>query len=296
MRRRLCVLLVCISALAAFAGESVASRTDGQVTNSRSHAVTAKDAQNGATTDRAVRPLIQAHAHNDYEHPRPLLDALDQGFCSVEADIWLIDGQLLVAHDRANVKPERSLQALYLDPLRARIRSNGGRVYVHGPPCTLMIDVKSEAVPTYAMLRHVLRAYADILTEFTPTNTTTKALTVILTGNRPTEMVAAESLRQVALDGRLADLESNASTNLYPLISDNWQPHFNWRGEGPLLEAEREKLRQYVQPVHERGRRLRFWGVPDSVVGWRELQNAGVDLIGTDDLPGLAGFLRDAGR
>src|SRR5262249_1980163 len=32
-------------------------------------------------------PLIHAHAHNDYEHTRPLFDALDQGFCSVEADI-----------------------------------------------------------------------------------------------------------------------------------------------------------------------------------------------------------------
>jgi hypothetical protein len=29
--------------------------------------------------------LTRAHAHNDYHHPRPLLDALDHGFCSVEA-------------------------------------------------------------------------------------------------------------------------------------------------------------------------------------------------------------------
>jgi hypothetical protein len=32
------------------------------------------------------------------EHTRPLLDALDQGFCSVEADIWLSKEGLLVAH------------------------------------------------------------------------------------------------------------------------------------------------------------------------------------------------------
>ena len=39
-------------------------------------------------------PLLHGHAHNDYLHPRPLLDALDQGFCSVEADIFLVDGKL----------------------------------------------------------------------------------------------------------------------------------------------------------------------------------------------------------
>src|SRR5436190_12307328 len=32
------------------------------------------------------KPLPQLHAHNDYEHKRPLFDALDHGFCSVEAD------------------------------------------------------------------------------------------------------------------------------------------------------------------------------------------------------------------
>ena len=34
-------------------------------------------------------PLLRAHAHNDYEHTRPLLDALECGFGSIEADIHL---------------------------------------------------------------------------------------------------------------------------------------------------------------------------------------------------------------
>src|SRR5438552_17864850 len=74
-------------------------------------------------------PLTRAHAHNDYEHTRPLRDALDHGFCSIEADVWLVDGKLLVAHDRGKVKPDRTLQALYLDPMRERVRRNGGRLY-----------------------------------------------------------------------------------------------------------------------------------------------------------------------
>src|SRR4051795_874708 len=79
-----------------------------------------------------ARPLPQAHAHNDYEHARPLLDALDHGFCSVEADIWLMPEGLLIGHDRKDLRPNRTLQALYLDPLRERIQANGGRVYRGG--------------------------------------------------------------------------------------------------------------------------------------------------------------------
>ena len=103
-----------------------------------------------------VVPLTRVHAHNDYEHKRPLFDALDHGFCSVEADIYLVNGQLLVAHDRGQVKPDRTLQSLYLDPLRERVRRNGGRVYPQGPEVTLLIDLKSEWPEIYPVLRRVL--------------------------------------------------------------------------------------------------------------------------------------------
>ena len=43
-------------------------------------------------------PLEHAHAHNDYQHARPLFSALERGFRSVEADVHLVDGQLLVGH------------------------------------------------------------------------------------------------------------------------------------------------------------------------------------------------------
>ena len=108
--------------------------------------------------------MPHAHAHNDYAHRRPLLDALAHGFTSVEADVFLVDGKLLVAHTAAELKPDRTLESLYLDPLRARVRANGGRVYRDGPPFWLLIDVKTEANATYAALHDVLAKYADLFT------------------------------------------------------------------------------------------------------------------------------------
>jgi len=112
-------------------------------------------------------PLLRAHAHNDYEHERPLLDALDHGFTSIEADIHLVDGALLVAHDRDKVVAGRTLEALYLAPLQARVRANGGRVYPGGPPLLLLVDIKSDAEQTYTVLRDLLQQYAGMLTLFT---------------------------------------------------------------------------------------------------------------------------------
>lgn len=242
-----------------------------------------------------VTPLPQAHAHNDYEHARPLFDALDNGFCSVEADIYLINGRLLVAHNREATKPDATLQSLYLDPLRERVRRNGGRVFSNGPPFTLLIDVKSDAQKTYAVLREVLREYADVLTEFRKDATRTGAITAIISGNRDRITMAAEKVRHAALDGRLEDL-GGGSRHLVPLISDNWSQQFQWRGEGTMPADEKEKLHRIVKTARTQGQRVRFWAAPDQIEGWRELRDAGVDLINTDKLVALRIFLSSSAQ
>jgi len=236
-------------------------------------------------------PLIRAHAHNDYEHKRPLVDALDHGFCSVEADIYLVDGKLLVAHNLSDVKPERTLQALYLDPLRERIRKNGGRVYANGPEFTLLIDLKSDWRAIYPVLREVLKQYSDLLTTFRSDAKETNAITAIITGTRSLQMFDGETVRYAAYDGTLTELDSSASPNLIPWISSNWNSTFNWQGAGEMPPDQKQKLAQLVANAHQHGRRLRFWATPDEPRFWRVMLAEGVDLINADDLEGAQKFL-----
>ena len=240
-------------------------------------------------------PLTRVHAHNDYEHKRPLFDALDHGFCSVEADIYLVEGQLLVAHERSQVRPERTLQSLYLDPHRERVKKNGGRVYPNGPEVTLLIDLKSDWKQIYPVLRGVLKQYADMLVTFHDGTKETNAIIAIVTGNRSKEMFLGESVRYAALDGELEDLDSAYKADFIPWISGNWSRSFRWRGTGSIPEDEKNKLKQIVSRAHEQGRKVRFWGSPDQAVFWRELIEDDVDLINTDDLAGAQKFLMENG-
>src|SRR5215218_4478026 len=106
-----------------------------------------------SAASRPVRPLAQAHAHNDYEHERPLFDALSHGFTSVEADIYLVDGALLVAHDPEDVQPGRTLESLYLQPLARLVRANHGTVYRGSrQPLQLLVDIKNTGAETYTEL------------------------------------------------------------------------------------------------------------------------------------------------
>lgn len=220
----------------------------------------------------AAAPL--AHSHNDYEQPRPLLDALALDFDSVEADIWLVDGRLLVAHEAAQLQPGRTLESLYLDPLREWVRQPGRRLI-------LLIDVKTEAAATYAALDAVLEKYPELAGR----------VRCIVSGNRAREIMAAQPHRRAALDGRLDDLATDAPADLIPLVSDNWAKFFVWRGDGDFPAAERARLRQFVAQAHAQHRHLRFWNTPNRPGVWRELRAAGVDVIGTDDLAALRRFL-----
>lgn len=238
-----------------------------------------------------VPALPRAHAHNDYEHPRPLLDALDQGFVSVEADVHLVGGRLLVAHDRDQVRPDRTLEALYLDPLAERIRTNGGAVYDRTDPFTLWVDIKADPEGSYAVLRPLLERHQALLTRFTDTHRTPGAITVILSGARPIATVRAEPVRLCGLDGRLPDLEVNPSPFLFPVVSDSWRPTFPWFRDQRLPEADRRRLRDLVRRAHDQGRQIRFWGLQDEPFAWGELREAGVDFLNTDRLSELRAFL-----
>ncbi len=239
----------------------------------------------------AQTPWPRAHAHNDYEHPRPLFDALEQGFCGVEADIWLVNGELLVAHNQADVKPGRTLEALYLVPLQKRVQAGGGRVFPGTNEFSLLIDIKADPEGTYAVLGPLLERYRGMLTRFTATNVTLGAVTVILSGARPIAQVQAQAERWCGIDGRLPDLLTNPSPFLMPWVSDSWRPTFPWFTDGRMLPADRARLVALVQQAHAQGRRIRFWGLQDQEFVWRELFDAGVDLINTDKLAELRKFM-----
>ncbi|MFQ3169500.1 MAG: hypothetical protein ACI8QI_002068 [Limisphaerales bacterium] len=238
------------------------------------------------------KPLVRAHAHNDYYHKRPLLDALASGFCSVEADVFLKDDTLLVGHSRFELKKERTLESLYLAPLAKRVKANGGSVYKTKAPFHLMIDFKTGGPATYAALRPLLEKYRSMLTAFTADTTKPGAVTIVISGSRPREAMEKDTARLAGYDGRLGDLGKAESRHFMPWISDSWRSHFKWRGKGELPPREQAKLAKIVKSAHADGQKIRFWAAPDTPAAWEIFHKVGVDFINTDHLENLAEFLR----
>ncbi|MGE3175036.1 MAG: phosphatidylinositol-specific phospholipase C/glycerophosphodiester phosphodiesterase family protein [Planctomycetota bacterium] len=250
----------------------------------------------GAPPAPCADPALRLHGHNDYLQPVPLRSALELGLGSIEADVFLEDGELRVGHDRWMLRPGRTLRSMYLEPLRAAVAAHGGRsLRADGAPLVLLVDIKADGEAVYRALRRELAEYAPMLTRFAPGRVEPGAVTVLLSGDRPRRTVAAESERLSALDGRLADLDATPPppVDLVPWISDRWSKVSDWTGSDELLPDEPLRVAALVAKAHAQGRALRFWGAPDRVEGWRFLFEAGVDHIGTDQPARAAAALRE---
>jgi hypothetical protein len=80
------------------------------------------------------------------------------------------------------------------------------------------------------------------------------------------------------------------SPHFAPWVSDNWTTYFHWTGLDVMPEGERVHLQSIAKKAADRGVKLRFWGTPDTPAVWKELREAGVTLISTDDLTGYRHF------
>jgi hypothetical protein len=241
------------------------------------------------------QPLLQAHAHNDYEHERPLFDALEQGFTYIEADVYLIDNELFVSHmTPLFLSKEKTLRQCYLEPLREVIGCNGGRVFPQGDlPLHLMIDIKTGAAATYERLKTYLEPYRQMLTSFENGVKTERAVTIFLSGNRPVEQILAEKSTFMCLDGRIEDLGKGIPSDLMPVVSERFSNIFGWEIFGQEhTENQWLTLQRLARLTHAEGKKLRLWASPEREEVWQKLLDAGCDLLNTDELERLRRFLQ----
>lgn len=232
--------------------------------------------------------LWPAHAHNDYEHEHPLSDAMACNFRSIEADVFSVGDSLFVAHNFEDIQPGRTLRNLYLDPLQKQINQNSNEII-------LLVDFKNNGLRTYQLLDSILGNYSSILKTYENGECNAGKVMVVVSGDRPLEYMQSQNKRFAFYDGRLSDIDSDLSPAIMPMVSDSWSSYFSWDGNGEMPANEKAMLKTFADKAKQKGYILRFWGTPNKTAAqrkavWTELNNAGVGLIGTDNLKELEEF------
>jgi alkaline phosphatase len=228
------------------------------------------------------------HAHNDYVQDVPFLLAYARGAGSIEADVFLVNNKLYVAHTDKEITDDRTLEGLYLKPLAEKIRSLNGAAYKNSLPLMLFIDQKTEGLPT-------LQALVKLLSEY-PSITQAKNLTITISGNQPAPDTWKQFPSYIHFDGRPYVTYTKEQLERIALISDDFSHYSVWNGKGGFVQAELQKVKAVVEQIHALGKKFRFWGVPDAVTAWITFRKLGIDYIGTDNVVAITDFIKHADR
>jgi len=232
-------------------------------------------------SQHVVKP---AHSHNDYLNKKPLFNALENQFKSIEVDVFLLNSRLYVGHNWLQLRKNKTIESLYLDPLWGEYTKNKGKIYNNDESLYLMVDIKTPAEKTYKTLKTILHKYKPMLTAVISGSVIKKPVTIIISGNRPIIDKNTIQDRLVFIDGRYSDISKNQPNDIMPIISMSWLDHFTWDGWGKMKPDEIVVLKNIINNVHLENKLIRFWASPDNLNSWRKLKSVGVDLINTDKI------------
>jgi len=231
---------------------------------------------------------FKLHSHNDYLRNVPFWEAFGAGAASIEVDVILQDGKLMVAHEAASIKPERTLRSLYFEPIQKAVGL--GMIDTFG--FHLLIDSKTEGYSTLEAIVKDAADFEEIL--FSSQNPT--GLKLIISGNRPKSDDYINYPEWVFFDYQSKILTADLPWEKIGMVSLSFRQFSIWNGKGRIVEAQKTKLEEFIALVHSFQKPVRFWASPDSKSAWKAFYDMGVDYINTDQPANAQSYLSTLNR
>lgn len=225
------------------------------------------------------------HSHNDYASSLPFYGAYSNEVGVIEADVFLVNNELFVAHTATEITQHNTLKSLYLEPLAAKLKNLEGKAYPSNKPLILMIDVKSDAASTLKAIVQQLKTFPEI--------SSNKNIKVVISGNRPLPSQWSTYPEFIYFDGRLTENYSPEELSRVEMISADLKELTIWNGKGVLTQADLQKMQSVIKKVHDQHKKIRFWATQDNINTWMTLMNLKVDFIGTDTVSTLTEFIKN---
>ena len=217
---------------------------------------------------------VKIHAHNDYLKALPLYDALQQHSFSIEVDIFLVKGQLLVGHTLKETTKKKTLSSLYINPIISLFKKHHGFISADSSYKTsLVIDIKqngTEVLKELVKIFQPLRSYFD-------RSVNPHAVQLIISGDRGPISEWKNYPAYIYFDGRPFEEYDKNAIDKIAMISDNYYKYLNRSNYGDIA-----KLSAVVKKAHDWNKPFRFWASPDTETVWKLLKQCGADIINTD--------------
>ncbi len=234
-------------------------------------------------TSNLVFAQPHIHAHNDYQQPQPLDHAIQHKVYSLEADVFLKNGKLLVAHDKEELATAPKLKSLYLKPIIKLFKKHQGRISAdtaYAP--VLMIDIKDDGAAAIAAIVKAVKNHHRVFDR----SINPMAVQIVISGNRGAISQWIAYPAYIFFDGRPRENYDAATLQRVGFISDAYKNYAS------PADSTAYKLQQVSAQVHRQNKLLRIWGMPDDAASWQRQQQLGIDIINTDKVAECSSFFK----
>ncbi len=237
-----------------------------------------------ASAQTKVYTVADAHSHNDYLNSIPFYRAYNRGFGSIEADVFAVNGKLMVAHEPKFITAKRSLKSMYINPLIKKLKTDTAR------QLRLLIEIKRDYKAVLPLVKKELKP----LKKYFSYPGHPGRLSIVMTGEVPPANELWNYPDWILFDVDHLDGFTPHEWEKIGLVSFPFPKYVQkWDGQRSLTDTEAGRVKAAINSTHEAGKKIRFWATPDTKTCWRELMTLGVDVIGADAVDELADFLND---
>jgi alkaline phosphatase len=221
---------------------------------------------------------ILIHSHNDYAQAKPFWGAYEAGADAIEVDVFLENGQLLVSHDRRTLRKAKTIQEMYLNPLRQVMRKNGGKCRANGKSLQLVVDLKTGKAALDKLVEIIEK---EGYKECFDVKKNQFAARLVIGGDVSKIENFLDYPEYVFFSVKASfDFSRPCASRVWE-VSESLRTYSRWR-KGRMSEKDKKRIRSAAELFRTKGVKLRIWAIPDNKEAWALAKELGLDYINTD--------------
>lgn len=217
------------------------------------------------------------------------------GISSFEVDLMYIYGELFVTStmpDSAN-HHFPSLSDAYLFPLYSNLKKNGNSLMDgDSRESFILLNIHNEFKKSNNKLKTIIGPLRDLISYNNGEWHEGKIRFLVKDKSLENE-IFKDGFTCLGLVGSKDDIGSELDPHQMPLIELDFSELTSWSGVGNIPFPDYLKIKELVNKVHQKDRKLSIINCPNHKTAWEALASSKVDFINTNDPANVSSFLNE---
>ena len=243
----------------------------------------------------AQEPSTRVISSGNLNNKDEIWNLLGHGVSCYEADVMYIYGELFVTASMPDSVSHTVplFSDAYLFPLFSNLKKNGNSI-ISGDnrESFILLNVHNELKKTNKELKSMIGPLKGLIT-YNSDGLHEGKVRLLVKNKEFREEIAKDGYICLGLVGNMSDIESGLEYFQMPLIELDFSELTTWSGAGNIPFPDYVKIKELVNKIHQKGRKISVINCPNHKTAWEVLITSKVDFINTNDPINVCNYLSE---